>query len=329
MQQFNRRQWLKTAGLTGAFSMLGGINALADPKTTETFLKNARPFASPVRLSSNENPYGPSKKVREAMIEAFDMACRYPFSYSEELQNMIAKKEGVDPQQIIITGGSNEGLKITGMTYGLNGSEIVGADPTFQSLLTFAERVGAYVHRVPVDEYLMHDLEAMERRVTNKTSLVFVCNPNNPTGTLLPFDKIKDFSVAMAKRAIVFLDEAYYDYIEDDNYPTGVELVKQGLNVIVSRTFSKIDGLAGLRVGYLIARPDIADRLSKNVAAGTNMLALYAAKTAMEDEAFYRLSLQRNQEAKKLIYDTLDKLKLEYVKSHANFVFFNAEIVVT
>lgn len=323
MQQLNRRQWLKSAGITSAFSLLGGFQALADTNVSEEIVRSAPTFADPIRLSSNENPYGPSKKVREAIIQAFDHACRYPSKYRSELQEKIAAREGVDPEQIIITGGSWEGLKVTGLTYGLNGGEVVSAAPTYLALMTYAERFGAHIHRVPLDDNLMHDLEAMEKRVTNRTSLIFVCNPNNPTGTLLPAAKLKDFCVAMAKRAIVFVDEAYSDYIEESAYPSGVELVKQGLNVIISRTFSKVYGLAGVRIGYLITRPDIAARISPNVPAGTNVLALFAAKAALEDKGFYRQSLENNAKAKNLIYATLDGLKLKYQRSHANFVFFH------
>ena len=322
MTQLNRRQWLKTVGLTGAFSMLGGMRALADTSLTEELAFSARLLETPVRLSFNENPYGPSQKVRDAIVKSFEVGCRYPFSFIGELQEMIAKKEGVMPEQVVITAGSTEGLRIAGLTYGVGGGEVISADPTFQSLMNYAENFGAYVHRVPVDKDLMHDLEAMERRVTNKTSLVFVCNPNNPTGTLLPPDRLKDFCVSLAERAIVFVDEAYYDYIYESNYPSGLELVRQGLNVIVSRTFSKVYGLAGIRIGYLIARPDIAARLSKNVMAGPSVPAIFAAKAALEDKTFYQESIQKNQEAKEMIYTTLDHLGLKYHKSHTNFVFF-------
>lgn len=322
MQPLNRRQWLKTAGLTGAFSMLGGIGALAENKSDSYILKTARPLETPVRLSSNENPYGPSKKVREAMIEAFDLACRYPFYYSKKLVESIAQKEGVAPEQVVLTAGSTEGLKITGLTYGKDGGEVICADPTFQSLMNYAEQFGGYIHRVRVDKDLQHDLEEMERRITNKTSLIFICNPNNPTGTLLPADTLNDFCLAANERAMVFADEAYCDYVEDSNYPSAIELVKKGLNVIVSRTFSKVYGMAGIRVGYLIARPDIARRLASNVVANVNVLGLYAAQTALEDHEFYQQSIQKNRAAKEIIYAALDKLGLEYIKSHTNFVFF-------
>ena len=275
------------------------------------------------KLNSNENPFGPSAKVRQAMIDAFDMGCRYPYGKMNELAAMIAQKEGVSRDHIVMAAGSTEGLKATGLTFGVNGGEIITADPVYKSLLTYAEQFGAYINRVPLTKDMGHDLEEMERRVTNDTSLVFLCNPNNPSGSLIPKADLLDFCNTVSDRTIVFSDEAYYDYITEPDYPSMVEMVKKGKNVIVSRTFSKVYGLAGLRVGYLIARPDIAERVRQNVMAKANMMAIIGAMTAMEDQDFYQMSLRKNEEGKRLIYTTLDNLNLRYVPSHTNFVFFH------
>ena len=317
MHSINRRQWLKAAGATGAMTFLG---SLYGSPVTSSF--PARPLSSPIRLNANENPYGPSPKVREAISKAFDHACRYPFSYLKPLVNELAKREGVSPKHIVITGGSSEGLRITGLTYGIHGGEIISPDPTFQAMNNYAAQFGTHINRVPLDGDLQHDLEEMDRRIRSQTRLVFVCNPNNPTGTLIPADRLRDFCSSASKRTLVFSDEAYRDFIEEPNYPSMVELVKKGQNVIVSRTFSKVYGLAGMRLGYLIARPDIAQRLLKNVAANTNVLAIIAAQTALADTEFYEFSLKKTREAKKVIYRTLDELKLPYHRSHTNFVFF-------
>ena len=238
------------------------------------------------------------------------------------LLELIAETEGVSTEHIVITGGSTEGLKATGLTYGLDKGEIIAADPTFQAMLRYAEGFGAYVHRVPVDEQMGHDLNAMSQRINNKTRLIFVCNPNNPTGTLIEKNTLRDFCSSISKKAVVFSDEAYYDFITEADYPSMVELVKEGMNVIVSKTFSKVYGLAGMRIGYLVARPDIASRLRKNIMAMTNVLAIEAAKEALKDDEFYKFSLIKNTEAKNAIYRTLNDLNLDYVTSHTNFVFF-------
>ncbi len=321
MAHLNRRQWLQRASLASSFALFGGIPQLT---AAEKIKFNPRPFASPVRLSSNENPYGPSKKVRDAISDAFDLACRYPFSYSEELIDMIAKKEGVTPEHIIVTAGSTEGLKITGITYGIDGGEIIAGQPTFLAMMNYAEQWGASINWVPVDKDLKYDLKEIDNRISAKTKLIFLCNPNNPTSTLLPGNEVRDFCESVSNKCIVFSDEAYYDFIEQSDYPSMVELVKQEKDVIVSRTFSKVYGLAGIRIGYLVAKPSIASKLRKNVVAFTNTLALEAAKTALEDKEFYEFSLKQNKQAKNMICSTLDEIGLEYVKSHTNFIFFKS-----
>ena len=276
-----------------------------------------------LKLSSNENPYGPSKKVRQAMIKGFDSVCRYPRAERSALRKKLAQKEGVTTDHILITVGSTEALKITALAYGLHGGEVIAGEPTFETMLYYAEHFGAYVHRVPVKKgTLVLDLKEMEKRITGNTRLIFLCNPNNPTGTILPADELRDFCQSAAKKTVVFSDEAYYDYITEPNYPSMVELVKDNQNVIVSRTFSKVYGLAGIRLGYLVARPDIISRIKKCQADRPNMLALHAALAAMDEQSFYQYSLDMNKKSREKIYTSLDHLGLRYVKSHTNFVFF-------
>jgi histidinol-phosphate aminotransferase len=319
MNHIDRRNWLKTFALTGGFTAIGGFNALALSRPLE---KKNNLLLDVAKLNSNENPFGPSDKVRTAITEAFDKACRYPSMVFKPLLEKIAETEGVSTDHIVVTGGSTEGLKAVGLTYGLQGGELIAADPTFQSMLTYAENFGAHVHRVPVDEQMGHDLKAMEDRINNNTRLIFICNPNNPTGTLLDKNDLKSFCERTSEKAMVFSDEAYYDFITEPDYPSMVELVKEGKNVIVSKTFSKVYGMAGMRIGYLVARPDIAKRLRKNVMAMTNVLAIEAAKQALEDDEFYKFSIAQNMKAKEAIYKTLNDLELPYIKSHTNFVFF-------
>jgi len=319
MRNVDRRQWLKTIGLSSGFALLGGFEGLAIEQTSRPYLKDEL-----IRLSSNENPYGPSKRVRKVITDTFDRACRYPFQYLRSLVDDIAEKEGVTKDHVVVTGGSGEGLCAAGLVYGMAGGEIIAADPTFQQILRYAEVHGAYVHRVLVDSNMNHDLEAMEKRITTKTGLIYICNPNNPTGTIIEKNKLRDFCSSVSEKAIVFSDEAYYDFITEPDYPSMVELVKEGSNVIVSKTFSKVYGMAGLRIGYLVTRPDIAIRLKNSVMARTNILAIAAAKEALKDDEFYKFSILKNKEAKGLIYKTLDDLGLEHIKSHTNFVFFKS-----
>jgi histidinol-phosphate aminotransferase len=319
--ELSRRQWLKTASLAGGFTLFNGIHALSAEEIAKF---NPRKLTNPIRLSSNENPYGPSERVRNAVKTAFDDGCRYPYSYARGLSEMLAKKHGVLSESIIITGGSTEGLKIAGITFTAHGGEIIAAKPTFLAMMQYAEMWGANINWVPVDENLGYDLQEIEKRISNETKMVFICNPNNPTSTLLPADTLTDFCESMSKKTIVFSDEAYYEYIEEPNYPSMIELVKTGENIVVSKTFSKVYGMAGMRIGYLIAKPELARQIKANIVAMSNVYAIEGAKEALQDEAFYNFSLKKNIEAKAIVYNTLDHLELDYIKSNTNFIFFKS-----
>jgi histidinol-phosphate aminotransferase len=322
MNGISRRSWLKKIGLGGGVTLMSG--GLLSPLSAEEIKKyNPRPLEGPIRLGSNENPYGPSEKMREAMINNFDLGCRYPWSYNSDLVKMISEKEGVPEDHIVLVAGSTEGLKITGITFG-QGGEIISCAPTFLSMMDYAELWGTDINWVPLNKDLDFDLDEIEKRVSYQTRLVFLCNPNNPTGKLLPADRVMDFCETVSKKTVVFSDEAYYDYITEPNYPSMVELVKKGMDVIVSRTFSKVYGLAGIRLGYLIARPALAQKLRERVVANTNIMAIEAGKAALQHPDCYKFSLEKTTEAKNAIIQTLDELKRPYLDSHANFVFFQS-----
>lgn len=322
--QLNRRQWLKTTALASGFTLFNGITGIQPLSAEEIKRFNPRKLTYPIRLSSNENPYGPSERVRNAIKNAFNDGCRYPYAYADELEALLAQKHGVSPDSIIITGGSTEGLKIAGITFTADGGEIIAAKPTFLAMMQYAEMWGAKINWVPVDEQMGYDLEEIEKRISSETKMIFLCNPNNPTSTLLPANTLVDFCYSASKKAVVFSDEAYYEYIEDPNYPSMIDLVKKGENIVVSKTFSKVFGMAGMRIGYLIAKPELAQKIRRNVVAMSNVYAIEGAKEALLDEEFSKFSLQKNKEAKTIIYNTLDHLELTYIKSNTNFVFFKS-----
>lgn len=323
MKGLSRRDWLKKTSLGGGMTVLGTSGLVTTLSAEEKRMYNPRPLAEVIRLSSNENPYGPSAKMREAMMGNFDLGCRYPWAYNNDLVKLLAAKEGVPEDHIVMVAGSTEGLKVTGMTFG-QGGEIITCAPTFLAMMNYAELWGTEINWVPLNKDLDFDLEEIEKRVSFETNLVFLCNPNNPTGKLLPADKVLDFCRTVSDKTVVFSDEAYYDYITEPDYPSMVQLVKEGRDVIVSRTFSKVYGLAGIRLGYLIAKPEIAKKLSDRVVANTNIMAIEAGKAALQDTDFYNFSLNKTLEARKMLTDTLDELKLDYLPSHANFVFFHS-----
>ena len=315
--QITRRNLLKLLGVSGVTLPLTGISKDIDIKPNKTLQNDGI-----IKLSSNENPYGPSPKVRQAIIDAFDEACRYPYSRVSELESKIAEREGVDPSMVLVTGGSNEGLRATGRLFGVEKKEIIACKPTYLALMTYAEEFDCKINWVPLDNNLRYDLNEISKRTSKNTSMVFICNPNNPTGTMLKADDLEDFCTATAKKTCVFVDEAYYDYSINDGYPTMTKLVKDRHNVIVSRTFSKIYGLAGVRIGYLIASSERISQLKKCTMAGTNMLATHAAMAAYDEKSFFNFSLAKNNEALDMLYKSFDEIGLEYVKSYTNFAFF-------
>ena len=191
--------------------------------------------------------------------------------------------------------------------------------------MDFAEQWGAKINWVPVDKNKGYDLNSIKDQINTNTKLVFLCNPNNPTGTVIPKNSLKDFCMNASKKTIIFSDEAYYDFIQEADYPSMDTLVREGANVIVSKTFSKVYGLAGLRIGYLIAPPHLAKQIRSNVVAMSNVLAIAAAEKALEDQEFYDFSLNKIKQGRKLITDTLDELKLNYIPSNTNFVFFHSK----
>ena len=322
-KQISRRNLIKLLGISGASIPLTGLI-----KSKKINLNKNPKEIIPIKLSSNENPYGPSKKVRDAITEAFDEVCRYPYSepYNRisQLEKKIAKREGVDPGMVLVTGGSNEGLRATGRLFGIEKKEIIACKPTYLALMTYAEEFDCKINWVPLDKELKYDLNEIKNRVSDKTSMIFVCNPNNPTGTMLDSKVLENFCLNISKKTCVFVDEAYYDYSINNGYPTMTKLVKKGHNIIVSRTFSKVYGLAGLRIGYLISNEERINQLKKCTMAGTNILASHAAINAYDDNEFFNYSLNKNKEGLNFLYSLFDELDLEYKKSYTNFVFFKS-----
>ncbi len=324
----SRREWFKSS------IGLGGLMMTPSILTAEEIKKyNPRPLSDIVKLSSNENPYGPSERVRNAIIDSFENACRYPYEYILKLQNILAKKHNVSPESIVITGGSNEALRVTGLAVADQGGEIVAGQPTYLALMSYAEAMGGKINWVPVDSNKGYDLGEIEKKINGKTKMVFIANPNNPTGTLLEKSSLSNFCERVSEKTLVFCDEAYYDYINEPGYPSMDYLVRQGKDIIISRTFSKVFGMAGLRIGYMVLKPKLADKLfgeyspygRNKIMAQTNVLAVAAAIEALNDEDFYAFSLRKANEEKDKIYKLLDHLGLKYVESSTNFVFFESK----
>ena len=312
----NRRNWLKANAFAAAGLAIAPVAPVSLPKKIRT--------GGDIRLHSNENPAGPSAAARHAITEAFDLGGLYPGEQYKKLETMIAEKEGLTPDHIVLGAGSHEVLRMAGTAYGIDGGEVLTAYPTYEGMERYAKQVGAFVHRVPLDDDLQISLENMDRRTTQSVKLVFVCNPNNPTGGLLPGKEMQTFCEEVSRRAVVFVDEAYHEYVNSPSYHSMIDLVKRGENVIVSRTFSKIFGLAGLRVGYGITRPDIAQRLRAfRTGSSVNVLAVHAAMASYGDEDYVSASQSMNSKGRSFVTDALQEVGHRVLHSQTNFIFFH------
>jgi histidinol-phosphate aminotransferase len=277
-----------------------------------------------IRLWGNENPYGPSPKARQAIIDAALAGNRYASSEINTIEKMIAEREGVAPESVILGTGSGEVLAMAAMAFGLDKGEIVTPDPTFFWLMRYAEFIGAKINRVPLDQNRAHDLKAMRERVGSNTKLVYVCNPNNPTATIVPSHQLRQFCEDVSKQTPVLVDEAYLEYLNDFPASSMIDLVRKGQNVMVLRTFSKIYGLAGLRLGYGLAKPEIANRLKQFRMTWLNPVSLRAGIASLEDTDFVRESRRKNAETRRFVLAEMDKLKLAYAPNpQGNFFWLN------
>jgi len=282
-----------------------------------------RDGGGPLRLSANENPYGPSASAQQAMIAAMGEGWKYATAEIPQLAKLIAEREGLAPENVLVTEGSAEVLRIAAMLYGAHGSEMIAARPTFEQAPDYAEKLGGTLMWADLDKDMTTDLAAMEARITNKTGLIYVCNPNNPTATMVPAKSLRSFIGAVSNRAMVLVDEAYIDLVDDPAGNAMVDQVKAGRNIIVSRTFSKIHGMAGLRVGFALARPDIIRRMGEVRMSSPNKMGLVAAVASYQDKEFMATSKRLVRECLTMTCKTFDELGLRYTKSQANFVMFD------
>jgi histidinol-phosphate aminotransferase len=328
METVSRRNWLKSAVALGAglpLSLTLADELMATPVSRAERLHGVFRPGKLIRLGSNENPYGPSAKAREAIKASIIEHNRYSFAESQEFKKVLAEKEGVSPDYILLGAGSGELLALTGMSIGIEGGAVLSAFPTFRSLMEFAVRFNARWDKVDLDETLTHNLETMAAAVKPDTKVIFVVNPNNPTGTVVEASRLKAFCEEMSRKAVVYADEAYLEFLEPNQQHSMVELVRKDYNVIVSRTFSKVYGLAGLRLGYIIAKPEILQKYAK-YQPGTiiNQAVLAAARASLDDTGFMSFTRKKNAEARDYFCNYLDSKKWFYGKSHANVVLFPA-----
>ena len=334
----NRRNWLKSSALlAGGLTLFSGsVNQLlAAPsrllrkKVTDESVILGAPAELKARLSANENPFGPSEKAKKAIQETIANSYRYAFTDIRELAKKIADFEGLKTENILMGAGSSPLLLAAAMHFSKNGTgTIISGDPTYADLPDSAEEFNAKWVKVPLTADYKLDLDAMEKKIDGNTSLVYICNPNNPTGTVVDTAQLKAFCERVSKKVPIFIDEAYIDYVPDPQSATLMDCVKKGQNVMVARTFSKLYGFAGLRVGYMLAQPDMIKTLTKytNGAGGISATSAKAALVSYQDTAFMQDALKKTMASKKFLYDTLKKEGYDYIPSAANFVMFPIKI---
>lgn len=304
-----------------------GLGTLLRPRSAVALPATPIRRAGPLRLDSNENPLGLAPAARDAVLEGMSEANRYPFTAMGPMREAIAARHGATPRNVLLGNGSTEILRVAAAggatgTRGATGTLIV-AEPTFEDITDYAKPFPYRVVRVPLTATFAHDLAAMRGHAQRAEGpvVVYLCNPNNPTATLTDCDAIAAWIAEAPERVFFVVDEAYYDFVDDEGYRSFDRVALERPNVLVARTFSKIFGMAGLRAGYAIAHADTIARLGAYATQSTpNHLAQVAAIASLHDEELVPRGRLSNQRARRILLDALDELGLDYLPSHANFV---------
>ena len=319
MNSSSRRAFLQILGMGAA----AGI-AAESPGSVGNGNADSGGEVSAIRLDNNENAYGPSEKVVEAIRRAVSESNRYPDRYYAELVARIAKLHHVREEQVVLGAGSTEILRVASCTFLGKDKPLIQAVPTYPAIESYARATGADVISDPLNNRFQHDLDAMLAHA-NGAGLVYICNPNSPTATLTPRSDLESFISRLPESSYVLIDEAYHDYVVKSSvYASFLDRPLNDERVIVSRTFSHAYGLAGLRVGYGIASADVAKRMRAFVTQeSVSVVAARAAIAALDDTAGLSESVKRNADARQAFRNLATTRSLKPVDSHANFVMMN------
>jgi histidinol-phosphate aminotransferase len=308
---------------------VGAAAAIVRPRfsvaTERPPAKTAPTGSAVVRLSANENPYGPSPQAHEAMKNAHPACNRYPDEANDVLIDKIAKINGVNREQIVLGDGSSEILKLCAETFtGPTQGKLIAPDPTFEAILEYSKANGGEVVKVPLTVDFHHDLGKMGAEA--QKGLIYICNPNNPTASITPKSDLRSFIEKTPRETMIVVDEAYFHYADSPDYESVVPLVKDHPNLIVARTFSKIYGMAGLRCGYCVAQPETIKRMHPfQMWDSVNIMALAAASASLDDVDQVNNGRKLNSEAKTFTTSELDKMGYKLIPSQANFIMFDCK----
>ena len=278
-----------------------------------------------IKLASNENSLGPSKKAMAALTEGkFDL-CRYPDGSAVSLKRALADFHGISPEQITLGNGSYEAVEIAARSTVTSAHEVIYSENSFVVYHLATHSIGAVPVVIPTRN-CQHDLDAMLAAITDRTRMIFLDNPGNPTGSWISRDRLQSFLAAAPEDVLIVVDEAYHEYAASlrDDYPNSMQLQPDFPNLITTRTFSKAYGLAGLRVGYAVSHPDLADLMNRvRQPFNVNVLALLTAEIALADQPHLRRSVAMNAQGMQALTAAFAELGLEWFESIANFITFN------
>jgi len=314
-----RRELLKKSAL-----VIGAFTLSRDLFAREVFKNTGADHAGIIRLGSNENPHGPGSMARKAMTEAVSISNRYPWDVTTQLRQKIGALTGHTKEHVAVGAGSSELLGVVATWAALQKGNAVAPDPTFRLWMPAAKRTGLDIKLVPLTSKKETDLQRMKDALTAETRLVYICNPANPTGTIIPAGELETFIKEIAPKAIILLDEAYIEFCDE---PSMAKLVNDYPNLVIAKTFSKIYGMAGARIGYALAHPETIRQLNELqpwANAGAGAVALAGAMASLDDKVFLNFCRKENEKARSVLYAALDKAGIKYIPSHTSFVYFDA-----
>ncbi len=315
-----RRNFFRNAAAVTSVAV--GLPAIADLAFSELVpASRASEPGGPIILSRNENAYGPSQKVIASMRDSLRFANRYPDPAVSALHERIAKSHSIKPEQLVLGCGSGEILSITASSFLGPGKTLITAVPTFESIGRCAKALGSQVVEIPLDKNFAHDLPAMLARADAATGLIYICNPNNPTGSLTPRKDLEEFIRKLPPTTTVLLDEAYHHFVgATPDYTSFIDQPMNDDRVIVARTFSKVFGLAGIRVGYAVGSPEKIKALSaRRLPEGLNAVGARAALVAYDDVEYVQMSEKRNAADREEFFNQAKARKVQGIPSYANF----------
>jgi histidinol-phosphate aminotransferase len=278
-----------------------------------------------IRLNNNENAYGPSEKVADAVRSASSSSNRYPYMQYETLAESIANLHRVKPEQVLLGCGSTEILRVAASAFLGNGKQMIQALPTFGAMEQYARASGSEVVSISLTPRFAHDLDSMLARANASTTVIYICNPNNPTATLTPRKDLEKFISALSESTVVVIDEAYHHYAGSSGmYASFIDRPLDDEKIIVVRTFSKVYGLAGLRLGYAVASPKMVQQLRRFTTENNiNAIATRAAAVALDDANGVSAFVQRNANDRQEFFNQAMTRALKPIDSHTNFVMMN------